>query len=154
LARLTGGNVTPPAAEERVTPLAAAEERVSLYIAPFANPVSRLKRVSFTTAILSMAIPPSVYFMGSSVPLSGQLAITGVSLLASLSSTAALHYLFSPYILSLTHVVPLGKPPEMNGASVLEAETLTLWGSAITSTFTVDDALPTRCPSMKPVYTT
>lgn len=143
--------------------------RVPLYEAPLAASIKSLKRVSFTTAILSLGIPPAVVIMGSGVPLSGQVAITAVTMLASLGSTSAIHFLFTPYVLSMSHVVEaprevddagqqadgLGqdrgegqeaKLPEMTGESVLEAKTLSLWGGEKASQFTVDDARPkTRC---------
>lgn len=82
--------------------LAAAAPFAPFYEAPLAMSIKSLKRVSITTAALSLGIPPAVIFQGSeAVPLSGQVAITAITLLVSLGSTSAIHFLFSPYVLSM-----------------------------------------------------
>ena len=49
---------------------------ISMYDAPLAASIKSLKRVSFTTALLSLAIPPSVIFMGPEhIPIAGQAAV-------------------------------------------------------------------------------
>jgi hypothetical protein len=99
-----------------------------LYEAPLANPIKSLKRVSVTTALLSLTIPPAVITMGSTtVPLSGQVAVTAVTMIASIGSTAAIHYLFSPYVLRLSHLLPPSIAP-MEGSE--EAESAERLGDA------------------------
>lgn len=65
-------------------------------------------------------------------------------MLASLGSTSAIHYLFGPYVLSLSRVVSeLGTAEsEMTGETQLEAKTLTIWGGVMSTRFKVDDARP------------
>mmetsp|Transcript_46273 Transcript_46273/g.93401 ORF Transcript_46273/g.93401 Transcript_46273/m.93401 type:complete len:210 (-) Transcript_46273:272-901(-) len=123
---------------------------VQIYEAPLASSIKSLKRVSVTTALLSLAIPPAVIFGGSeNVPISGQIAITAVTLLASLGSTSAIHYLFSPYILSMSHVCGEAASeesesvvPELNNDSVLEAKTLTLLGGEQANLIHIKDVPP------------
>jgi len=145
------------------TPLISFSSRFQIYEAPLAASIKSLKRVSVTTALLSLAIPPAVIFGGAgNVPLSGQIAITAVTMIASLGSTSAIHFLFSPYVLSLSVVSAEeegGKGeteaaeseaavelPELNNDSVLEAKTLTLLGGEQASSFVVKDVPGGKVP--------
>jgi hypothetical protein len=73
-----------------------------------------------------------------SVPLMGKVAVTAVTMAASLGSTSCIHFLFSPYILSMNLVLPKqtaaasvevpspendtdeSRVPEMSSSSILE----------------------------------
>jgi hypothetical protein len=140
-----------------------------LYEAPLAAPIKSLKRVSVTTAMLSLTIPPAMVFVGSDIALSGQIAVAATTMIASIGSTGAIHYLFSPYVLRLTQVLPSPgadegsqeqKPeesspsasssssdgsgsavPPLDGSSVLEAHTMTLFGLETASQFRVDQVV-------------
>jgi len=130
------------------------EASTTFYEAPLAASIKSLKRVSVTTAALSLAIPPAVFFHGSeSVPLSGQIAITGITMFASLGSTAAIQFLFSPYVLRMAKFssdssAAVEVPAEREKASptsrlkdsILEATTMTFFGGEMTSKFKVGDA--------------
>ena len=133
------------------------EDRSVIYEAPLAAPIKSLKKVSVTTAMLSLAIPPAVVFQGSeSVPLSGQIAITAVTLLASLGSTSAIHFLFSPYVLSMARVNSTPDessttgPPGKSGDQTFEVNTMTLFASEQTSTFKLSEARPTPSSTKRP----
>lgn len=62
--------------EANRTDLPPTAHVISMYDAPLAASITSLKRVSFTTALLSLAIPPSVIFMGPEhIPIAGQAAV-------------------------------------------------------------------------------
>jgi hypothetical protein len=144
--------------------LSDSRRRIQIYEAPLAASIKSLKRVSVTTALLSLAIPPAVIFGGAGdVPLSGQIAITAVTMIASLGSTSAIHFLFSPYVLSLSVLSAEEEEgdkgeteamdseaavelPELNNDSVLEAKTLTLLGGEQASSFVVKDVPGGKVP--------
>ena len=133
----------------------APPRRRLLYEAPLAAPIKSLKRVSVTTAMLSLTIPPAMVFAGSeSVPLSGQIAVAATTMIASIGSTAAIHFLFSPYVLRLSQVLEAAEgaaeaeqhreqqPPPLESSSVLEAHTMTLFGGEAASQFRVNQVVP------------
>jgi len=84
----------------------------TIYESPLALSCQSLKRVSVTTAALSMMFPPALMLQAaeSSVPVAGQVAITSLVLAASLGSTSLIHFLFSPYILKMARCPPVDPP--------------------------------------------
>jgi hypothetical protein len=74
------------------------------YEGPFAPLALRLKRVSISTAALSIVGIPLILVAGSNVPASGQIAVGGTAILAATGSTAALSFCFNPYIHKLEWV--------------------------------------------------
>ena len=122
------------------------------YIAPLASPIKSLKKVSVTTAALSLFIPPAVVLQGSeSVPVSGQVAITAITMLCSLGSTAAIQYLFSPYVLSMAKVED-GSPADgvENMDTEFEVKTMTLFAQEKATRFKLSDCLPKPKGSARP----
>lgn len=81
-----------------------SEDDVIVYEGPFASLALRLKRISISTAALSVVGIPLLLVYGSSVPASGQIAVGGTAILAATGSTAALSFCFSPYITKLEWV--------------------------------------------------
>ncbi len=88
-------------------------ENPVFYEGPFSSLSLRLKRISVTTAIVSVGGIPLILFLQSSgehlsllnnVPAAGQLAVGGTAVLAATGSTAALTFCFGPYIESLEWV--------------------------------------------------
>jgi hypothetical protein len=145
--RFAGSKIETPSSEKGKVeePL----ERTVFYEAPLAKAVQNLKRVSITTALLSLTIPPAVIFGGSeSVPISGQIAITVVTMIASLGSTSAIHYLFSPYILTLAKLTGANKPTNP-GEELLEAKTMTLFATQKSHVFKVKDC-SAKTSSLRP----
>ena len=69
-----------------------------VYEGPFASLALRLKRISISSAVLSVVGVPVVLTCGSNLPVSGQLAVGGTAMLAACGSTAALSFCFNPYI--------------------------------------------------------
>jgi hypothetical protein len=100
---------TPPRLGEKKDDVTSAE---LIYESPLALSCQSLKRVSVTTAALSMMFPPALMLQAaeSSVPLAGQVAITSLVLAASLGSTSLIHFLFSPYILKMARHSPADQP--------------------------------------------
>jgi len=76
--------------------------KVLVYEGPFASLALRLKRISISTAVVSLlGMPLLIALQGGNIPISGQLAVGGTAILAATGSTAALSYCFSPYVHSL-----------------------------------------------------
>mmetsp|Transcript_45265 Transcript_45265/g.137906 ORF Transcript_45265/g.137906 Transcript_45265/m.137906 type:complete len:244 (-) Transcript_45265:115-846(-) len=76
-----------------------------LYEGPFASLSLRLKRVSITSAVVSLiGVPLLVALHGGDVPGVGQLAVGGTAVFAATGSTIALHYCFSPYVHMLERI--------------------------------------------------
>eukprot|EP00611_Tribonema_gayanum_P004641 TRINITY_DN1383_c0_g1_i2.p1 TRINITY_DN1383_c0_g1~~TRINITY_DN1383_c0_g1_i2.p1 ORF type:complete len:224 (-),score=60.28 TRINITY_DN1383_c0_g1_i2:361-1032(-) len=66
-------------------------------------------RVSITTCAMSMIGTPLLLALGNdSVPLSGQIAVTGVALTAAVGSTALLHWCTRPYVHKLSEITGRG----------------------------------------------
>jgi hypothetical protein len=110
---LSGALVTPDGKKDD----AAAPAKL-IYEAPLAKSIQSLKRVSATTAALSLLIPPALLLQGSeSVPLAGQVAITATVLAASLGSTSLIHFLFTPYVLSMAQRAAVAVPTDSTEAA-------------------------------------
>uniref|UniRef100_A0A6U3UR26 Transmembrane protein n=1 Tax=Ditylum brightwellii TaxID=49249 RepID=A0A6U3UR26_9STRA len=92
------------------TPKELEEEEVKsevLYEGPFASLSLRLKRVSITTAAVSLVGVPLLVALktGGDIPAVGSMAVGGTAVLAATGSTIALSYCFSPYIQTLERVI-------------------------------------------------
>ena len=108
------------------------------YESPLAASVRSLKRVSLTTAALSLTIPPALILNAvDNVPLSGQIAVTCVTLGASLGSTALIHYLTCPYVLSMRRLTGEG-----TDVDTFEATTMSLFGFEKKSSFQLSQVEP------------
>ena len=81
-----------------------SEDETVVYEGPFASMAFRLKRISISTAAISMIGVPLLLVAGSNVPASGQIAVGGTAVLAATGSTAALSFCFNPYIHKLEWV--------------------------------------------------
>lgn len=74
-----------------------------IYEGPFASLSRRLKRISITSAIVSIiGIPLLITFHSGDVPASGQMAVGATAIIAATGSTAALSFCFGPYVNTLT----------------------------------------------------
>lgn len=74
-----------------------------IYEGPFASLSRRLKRISVTSAIVSIiGIPLLITFHSGDVPASGQMAVGATAIIAATGSTAALSFCFGPYVNTLT----------------------------------------------------
>lgn len=74
-------------------------EWVTVYEGNFSSTLKRLKRISATTCVLSLVgMPVLLANSTESVPLVGQLAITGTAIAAACGSTALLHWCTKPYV--------------------------------------------------------
>mmetsp|Transcript_20327 Transcript_20327/g.41220 ORF Transcript_20327/g.41220 Transcript_20327/m.41220 type:complete len:268 (-) Transcript_20327:199-1002(-) len=90
-----------------------------LYEGPFAALSLRLKRVSITSAAVSLfGVPLLVALHGGDVPAAGQMAVGGSAILAATGSTVALSYCFSPYVHTLESI----SVAEEEGANVAPGE--------------------------------
>jgi hypothetical protein len=72
-----------------------------IYEGPFSSLSLRLKRVSISTAIVSIVgIPLLIFLNGASadVPMIGQLAVGSTAIISATGSTVALNFCFSPYV--------------------------------------------------------
>ena len=66
------------------SPIKPASEPIVLYIGPFSGLTLRLKRVSIFTATVGLiGMPLLLYLQTGTVPLIGQLAVTGTAILAA-----------------------------------------------------------------------
>lgn len=84
----------------------STDTKATLYEGPFAALTLRLKRVSISTAVVSLVgIPLLIKLHGGDVPATGQLAVGGTALLAATGSTVAMSFCFSPYVHTLEKVV-------------------------------------------------
>ena len=80
-------------------------ESLILYQGPFSSLAKRLKRISITSAIVSIiGIPLLITFHSGDVPVSGQAAVGSTAIIAATGSTAALSFCFGPYVNELKYV--------------------------------------------------
>eukprot|EP00529_Nitzschia_sp_RCC80_P020209 CAMPEP_0113471262 /NCGR_PEP_ID=MMETSP0014_2-20120614/16886_1 /TAXON_ID=2857 /ORGANISM="Nitzschia sp." /LENGTH=422 /DNA_ID=CAMNT_0000363889 /DNA_START=615 /DNA_END=1883 /DNA_ORIENTATION=+ /assembly_acc=CAM_ASM_000159 len=73
------------------------------YIAPMADLVTRLKVISITSCFLSVVVMPSLICLkNGDLPSAKQTTVGGVALFGAVGSTAALHFVFGPYVTQLS----------------------------------------------------
>jgi hypothetical protein len=76
-----------------------------VYESPFGSMVTRLRTVTLLTAVAgTLGLPAVVLFKGT-VPTAGFLALCASFATTSLSTTAAIHYVFSPYVFSIERIL-------------------------------------------------
>lgn len=83
------------------------EDGKLVYEGPFASLSLRLKRISLSSAIVSIIAIPSIIVsqsMTGDAPILGQLAVGGTAIFAATGSTFMLSYCFSPYVHTLEWV--------------------------------------------------
>lgn len=110
-----------------------------IYKGEFARKLQWLRRVSFTSSVVSLIGIPTVALVGiggGSVPLVGQVMIVGTALFTSLSSTAFLHLVTKPYCASLT-VVSTGTSDEDR---LFRATRVNIFGNIEVTEFTLKEA--------------
>ena len=92
---------------ERLKNLQEQEPNGIIYEGPFASLSKRLKRISITSAIISIVgVPLLITFHSGDVPASGQLAVGSTAVIAATGSTVALNFCFGPYVSTLEYVSP------------------------------------------------
>jgi len=77
------------------------EDDVLVYEGPFAGLSLRLKRISLSSAILSIIGIPAIIInqtINGDVPVLGQFAVGGTAIFAACGSTAMLSFCFTPYV--------------------------------------------------------
>ncbi|KAG5190131.1 hypothetical protein JKP88DRAFT_205594 [Tribonema minus] len=117
-----------------------ARKEELLYIGPLTAPIKTLKRVSITTCAMSMIGTPLLLVLGNdSVPLSGQIAVTGVALTAAVGSTALLHWCTRPYVHKLSEITGRGA---IDKARLFKAELLSILGRPRVTEFRLGDVQP------------
>lgn len=78
------------------------EEPKLLYRAPMGDLVTRLKRISITSCLVSIVgLPLLVYLKTGTWPDAKQLGMGGFAFISATGSTLALHFVFGPYVLNL-----------------------------------------------------
>jgi hypothetical protein len=76
-----------------------------VYESPLGNLVTRLRTVSLATGICgTLGLPLVVAIKGGDIPSSGLLAFGIAFLTGSLGSTAAIHFVFSPYVYAIERI--------------------------------------------------
>ncbi|CAM9743064.1 unnamed protein product [Chrysoparadoxa australica] len=75
----------------------SAEEEV-LFTSILSEPIRTLKRVSITSCGMSLCMPIALLASSSSVPLSGQIAISATTIAVAVSTTGLLHFFTSNLI--------------------------------------------------------
>jgi hypothetical protein len=79
------------------------DERV--YESPLSAAVTRLRTVSVVTGVIgSVGLPMFVAMKGGDLPSTGMLAIAMTFVAGSLGSTAAIYFVFSPYVYSIERI--------------------------------------------------
>jgi hypothetical protein len=75
-----------------------------VYESPLAKVVGKLRGVSLLTAIVGAVGVPIMVALKGSIPDAGMLAIASTFVTGSLGSTAAIHYIFGPYVYSIERI--------------------------------------------------
>jgi hypothetical protein len=94
----TSGNTADPSPAENVV------TTVVVYESPLANVVGKLRGVSLMTAIIGAVGVPILVALKGSIPDVGILAVASTFVTGSLGSTAAIHYIFGPYVYQLERI--------------------------------------------------
>lgn len=83
----------------------AEKTKQLVYESPLSNVVSRLRTVSLTTgAVGSIGLPVVLAVKGGDVPSAGFLGLAMAFVTGTLGSTAAIHFVFSPYVYSIERI--------------------------------------------------
>eukprot|EP00899_Mesostigma_viride_P010639 jgi/Mesvir1/19577/Mv09880-RA.1 len=120
---------------------AGADTPLLIYEAgPIAGTVRRVKAVSLTSCILSIAAAPATAMYGTmDVGAGSKLLVAGSMVFFGVGTTAALHYISKPYIRKMwLH-------PQ---TSSLEVEVLSIFGLTQRRQFLLDDVVPLRRPRL------
>lgn len=76
-----------------------------LYKAPMGGLVTRLKRISITSCLVSIiGLPLLVYIKNGTWPDAKQIGMGGFAFVSATGSTMALHFVFGPYVLDLYEI--------------------------------------------------
>eukprot|EP00937_MAST-01D_sp_MAST-1D-sp2_P006655 g6655.t1 len=123
---------------ERTSSASIVVDRV--YVGPLCKPIRYLKRVSVLTCTSSLIAAPLLLYVGSdNVPLAGQIAFSGLVLLAGLGSTWLLHFFTSGYVHALYRALPAGaegvKTKGADSAGMISARLLTFFAQPTTVRF-------------------
>lgn len=81
-----------------------AEETPLVYESPLGSAVSKLRTVSLTTAIIGATGVPCMIAMKGAIPEAGMLAVAMMFVTGSVGSTAAIHFVFSPYVYRIERI--------------------------------------------------
>lgn len=74
------------------------DDPVVVYQSPFGHMVSRLRTISLLTALAGGLGLPAVVAMKGTVPTVGFIALSLSFGTGTMATTAAIHYIFSPYV--------------------------------------------------------
>ena len=81
------------------------EEPRLLYQAPMGGLVSRLKRISITSCLISViGLPLLIYLKNGTWPDAKQIGMGGFAFISASGSTLALHFVFGPYVMDLYEI--------------------------------------------------
>lgn len=81
-----------------------------VYQAPMGSLITRLKRVSITSCLISViGLPMMVFLKTGTWPNVKQLGLGSVAFVSAGGSTLALHFVFGPYVMDLYELVGKGK---------------------------------------------
>lgn len=87
------------------TPTPNKPEKVLLYKAPMGDLVTRLKRISITSCLVSIiGLPALIYLKNGTWPDMKQIGMGGFAFVSATGSTLALHFVFGPYVLELCEI--------------------------------------------------
>lgn len=102
------------------------EEPKLLYKAPMGDLITRLKRISITSCMISViGLPVLIYLKNGTWPDAKQLGMGGFAFVSATGSTLALHFVFGPYILEL-YEMPQQK--ESSSECLYKATTRSIFG--------------------------
>jgi hypothetical protein len=88
--------------EEKTTVIDQRPQMV--YESPLGSVVSKLRTVSLMTAIIGMTGVPCMIALKGAIPEGGILAAAMLFVTGSVGSTAAIHFVFSPYVYRIEHI--------------------------------------------------
>ncbi len=126
--------------ENNHTEIQQEEEKESLilYEGPFASLAKRLKRISITSAIVSIiGIPLLITFHSGDVPMSGQAAVGSTAIIAATGSTVALSFCFGPYVNEMSYVKNKkdGEEEKDVNSKLIQIKTTNIFGMEKITTF-------------------
>ena len=123
------------------TQVPKAARRLLVYEGQFGVKLRWLRRVSLSSAVVSVVGFPVAFQFGvsleSSIPLVGQFMIAGTAIFTSLSSTLFLQAITSPYVVQLYEIVP--DNASSSSDRQFEATRTNIFGSLVSSKFSLAD---------------
>lgn len=133
------GNSTTTSCSKRWTSTDnSSKEWKLLYKAPMGDLVTRLKRISITSCLISIVgLPLLIYLKNGTWPDAKQLGMGGFAFMSATGSTLALHFVFGPYVLELYEIpvrqchTPNASSPEQQRAAqefLYKATTRSIFG--------------------------